>query len=77
MNDQEVYLMPGNSRESSAGSALFICRLDTGSASQFPRDTHAMSYGYSMSQHRWSKLEVKNPEFVRSCPMAALPLGPQ
>ena len=35
------------------------------------------SYGYAMSQHRWTKLEVKNSEFVRSCPMAALSLGPQ
>ena len=35
-----------------------------------------VSYGYSMSQYRWTKLEVKNAEFVRSCPVAALSLGP-
>ena len=69
--------MPGNSRESQTGYSLFICRLDTGSASQFPRDMSSMSYGYSMSQHRWTKLEVKNSEFMRSCPVAALSLGPQ
>ena len=29
-----------------------------------------------MAQHRWSKLEINNSEFVRSCPTAALSLGP-
>ena len=29
-----------------------------------------------MSQHRWEKLEVKHAEFFRSCPVAALALGP-
>lgn len=34
------------------------------------------NYGYSIAQHSWTKLEVKNAEFVRSCPTAAIPLGP-
>ena len=77
MNDQEVYLMPGNCQESQTSSSLFISRLDTGPATQFPRDMSALSYGYTISQHRWTKLEVKNAEFVRSFPMAAISLGPQ
>lgn len=49
MSDQEVYLMPGNCRESQTSSSLFICRLDTGPATQFPRDMSSLSYGYAMS----------------------------
>ena len=68
--------MPGNSRESATTNTLHICCLDTGPSSQFPRDMSKISYGYSISQYRWSKLEVKNSEFVRSCPVAAVSLGP-
>ena len=69
--------MPGNNRESatSGGSSLTICRLDTGPESQFPRDAKARNYGYPIAMHRWSKLEIKNSEFIRACPSAALPLN--
>ena len=75
MNDQEVYLMPGNNRNGTFPT-LAVYRLDTGPVSQFPRDTSNKSYGYCMSQHRWTMLEINNSEFVRSCPTAALSLGP-
>ena len=76
MNDQEVYLMPGNNRETQTNSSLFICHLDTGPPMQFPRQSNRQNYGYAIGGHRWSKLEVKNVEFVRSYPVAALSLGP-
>ena len=78
MNSREVYLMPGDSPAGgpSQGSVI-VCRLDTGPSDQFPqRDLRKIEYGYSMTQYRWSKLEIRNPEFVQACPCSALPLGP-
>ena len=59
-NDQDVYLMPGNNSESQTSSSLIICHLNTGPASQFPREVNKTSYGYAMTQHHWQKLEVKH-----------------
>lgn len=52
MNEQEVYLMPGNNRNGTSPT-LAVYRLDTGPISQFPRETNSKSYGLCMAQHRW------------------------
>lgn len=33
LNDQEVYLMPGNNKETQTGTSLVICHLNTGPTS--------------------------------------------
>lgn len=35
-----------------------------------------MSYGYPIGNHRWTKLHVRNPEFIQSGPTAAVSIGP-
>ena len=68
--------MPGNNKDTKVNNSLLICHLNTGPASQFPRDASQSNYGYPIAQHVWTKLEVKNSDFVQACPTAGVPLGP-
>ena len=76
MNNREVYMMPGSNRDRNS-NALTICRLDTGPPSQFPKtgDVKAENFGYNLSQHQWSKLEISQRDFCQAGPTAAVPLS--
>ena len=68
MKERYVYLMPGNNRETLVNGALLIGYLDSG----------VMDKGVeqSLGNSQWAQLVVRNPDFVNSCPVAAIALGP-
>ena len=67
MKDRYLYLMPGSNREMSANNSLLICYLDSGVQDKCLE---------TMQTAPWAQLFVKNQEFINSCPVAAIPLGP-
>ena len=81
LNKREVYLMPGtqNAQQRQQVASVTICRLDSGPASQFPKTSEsnilAKNFGYAISQYQWTKLEVRNAEFVSCAPTSGVPLS--
>jgi len=55
-----------------------ISVLDCGDLSQFNKSspqTQSKQFGYPLAMKPWAYLEVANPDFIRSFPVAALQLN--
>ena len=73
MSNRYVYLMPGKQTKSKTLPPLLrICVLDCGDISSFRGDLDSQQYGYSLQQKSWGYLDVANPEFIKSFPVAGI-----
>ena len=68
--------MPGKqTRQSQNPPFLMICVLDCGDPASFRGDPVSREYGYALTDKSWSYLEVVNPDFIKSFPVAAIQLN--
>ena len=72
MNDRTVYLMPGKQTKNKSPPFLMICMLECGQQSLLRGDQNSRDYGLPIAQQSWAVLEVANPDFIRSGPVAAM-----
>ena len=49
--------------------------LNCGELSSLPENAQQKSYGYPLANKNWSYLDVANPDFIKSFPVAAIQLN--
>ena len=52
-----------------------ICVLDCGDPATLRGNPLAKEYGYSLAEKNWDYIEVSNPEFIKTFPVAGVQLN--
>ena len=75
MNNQKVYLMPGKQTNAQNPRFLMISVLDCGPKGNLNANQNSREYGYTLAEKHWGYVQVDNPDFIRTSPVAAIQLN--
>ena len=67
--------MPGKQTNAQNPRFLMISVLDCGSLGNINANPTSREYGYTLAEKHWSYVQVDNPDFIRSSPVAAIQLN--
>ena len=75
MSGKKVYLMPGKQTNAQNPRFLMVSVLDCGEPANLKANPVSREYGYALAEKNWSYVQVDNPDFIKSSPVAAFQIN--